>query len=129
MSLIELQIPPGVFRNGTKRDARGRFYDANLIRWKSGKLKPIGGGAKTTASALTGCRIRQASRSQWAARSRMVTSHSTHWSLIRTRRYPLSFGEGRLITFRSFARTGSTSYMPSAMYPMLARARPITPFE
>ena len=54
MSLIELRIPPGVFRNGTKRDARGRFYDANLVRWKNGKLKPIGGWAKTTASALTG---------------------------------------------------------------------------
>ena len=54
MPLIELPIPPGVSRNGSKRDARGRYYDANLIRWKNGKLKPIGGWQKTTSSALTG---------------------------------------------------------------------------
>ena len=54
MPLIELPIPPGVSRNGSKRDARGRYFDANLIRWKNGKLKPIGGWQKTTSSALTG---------------------------------------------------------------------------
>ena len=54
MPLIELPIPPGVYRNGTKRDAKGRYYDANLIRWNNGKLRPIGGWEKTTATPLVG---------------------------------------------------------------------------
>ena len=52
--LIELKVRPGVYRNGSVREAKGRYYDANLIRWKDGKLRPIGGWAKTTSSAITG---------------------------------------------------------------------------
>ena len=52
--LVELNLQPGVYRNGSVREARGRYYDANLIRWKNGKLKPIGGWTKTTSSAMTG---------------------------------------------------------------------------
>ena len=52
--LIELKLFPGVFRNGSVREAKGRYYDANLVRWKNGKLKPIGGWAKTTSSTITG---------------------------------------------------------------------------
>lgn len=52
--LIELNLRPGVFKNGSVREAKGRYYDANLIRWKNGKLKPVGGWAKTTSSAITG---------------------------------------------------------------------------
>jgi len=52
--LIELNLKPGVYRNGSVREAKGRYYDANLVRWKNGKLKPIGGWAKTTSSTITG---------------------------------------------------------------------------
>jgi len=52
--LIELKVRPGVYRNGSVREAKGRYYDANLVRWKDGKLRPIGGWAKTTSSAITG---------------------------------------------------------------------------
>ena len=52
--LVELNVQPGVYRNGSVREAKGRYYDANLVRWKNGKLKPIGGWAKTTSSAITG---------------------------------------------------------------------------
>ena len=54
MALIELPIPAGVYKNGTKRDAKGRYFDANLVRWTNGKLKPIGGWARTTSTALDG---------------------------------------------------------------------------
>jgi hypothetical protein len=33
---VPLNIPPGVVRPGTLYDARGRWYDANLIRWIRG---------------------------------------------------------------------------------------------
>jgi len=52
--LIDLSLKPGVFRNGSVREAKGRYYDANLVRWKNGKLRPIGGWAKTTSSTITG---------------------------------------------------------------------------
>ena len=52
--LVELNLQPGVYRNGSVREAKGRYYDANLVRWKNGKLKPIGGWTKTTSSAITG---------------------------------------------------------------------------
>ena len=52
--LVELNVKPGVYKNGSAREAKGRYYDANLVRWKNSKLKPIGGWAKTTSSAITG---------------------------------------------------------------------------
>ena len=52
--LVELNVKPGVYKNGSVREAKGRYFDANLVRWKDGKLRPIGGWAKTTSSAITG---------------------------------------------------------------------------
>lgn len=43
MPFIPLRIPPGISRPGTKYDARGRWYDANLVRWYEGNLQPVGG--------------------------------------------------------------------------------------
>lgn len=48
--MIERLVPivpkPGIFRNGTKYQAAGRWYDSNLIRWLEGILRPIGGAAE-----------------------------------------------------------------------------------
>ena len=56
MPLVPLDIPAGVYRNGTEYEAKGRWYDTNLVRWLEGRLEPIGGWTKfeSTASALTG---------------------------------------------------------------------------
>jgi len=54
MPLIPLELPAGVFRNGTRLQARGRWYDANLIRWRDGRMRPVGGWSKITTSALDG---------------------------------------------------------------------------
>ena len=43
MSLIDLNIPPGVYRNGTDLQGQGRWRDANLVRWHDGLMRPIGG--------------------------------------------------------------------------------------
>lgn len=47
---VDLELPPGVFRNGTMRQARGRYYDSNLVRWYEGALRPIGGWQTHSAS-------------------------------------------------------------------------------
>jgi hypothetical protein len=41
--LIPLEIPPGVYRNGTDFQSSGRWLDSNLVRWRDGALQPIGG--------------------------------------------------------------------------------------
>ena len=52
--IVPFNIPPGVHRNGTQYQTKGRWYDANLVRWKDGRLKPIGGWTRATTSGLTG---------------------------------------------------------------------------
>lgn len=41
--LLPLQLPPGVYRQGTDMQASGRWRDANLVRWREGTFGPIGG--------------------------------------------------------------------------------------
>ena len=43
MALIDLNIPAGVYRNGTDLQSKGRWRDANLVRWHDGVMRPIGG--------------------------------------------------------------------------------------
>lgn len=51
--LVPVDLPPGVYRNGTQYQTRGRWYDANLIRWVDGVLRPVGGWTRITTNALT----------------------------------------------------------------------------
>ena len=43
MALIDLNIPAGVYRNGTDLQSQGRWRDASLVRWHDGVMRPIGG--------------------------------------------------------------------------------------
>lgn len=55
MTLFPLDIPPGVWRNGTQYEAKGRYYDVNLVRWRNGSLRPVGGwDAWGSSNAVTG---------------------------------------------------------------------------
>jgi len=54
MALIPINIPPGVFRNGTELQSAGRWYDVNLVRWTEGAMEPVGGWEKRNTTALTG---------------------------------------------------------------------------
>lgn len=38
-----LRLPPGVVKNGTTYQSRGRWVDAHLVRWSEGVLRPVGG--------------------------------------------------------------------------------------
>lgn len=52
---LPLQIPPGVFRSGNEYQAKGRWYDTNLVRWYDGvALGPILGWQTKSTSTLTG---------------------------------------------------------------------------
>ena len=54
MALIPLQVPPGVYRNGTNYQSAGRWFDANLVRWYENTLRPIGGWRKRSNNAVSG---------------------------------------------------------------------------
>lgn len=43
MPLIPLQLPPGIYRNGTDLQAANRWRDASLVRWVDGTMQPVGG--------------------------------------------------------------------------------------
>ncbi len=69
---IPLKLPPGIFRNGTEYQAAGRWYDANLVRWYEGTLRPINGWRTRSSSQMTGsCRgiitWRDNSANRWIA--------------------------------------------------------------
>lgn len=56
MPLVPLDIPAGVYRNGTEYESKGRWFDTNLVRWREGRLEPVGGWEQfdSTQSALDG---------------------------------------------------------------------------
>ena len=55
--LIPINIQPGVYRNGTQYQSKGRWFDANLVRWYEGTMRPVGGWRKRASSQLSGkCR-------------------------------------------------------------------------
>jgi hypothetical protein len=52
MALLDVNLPPGVFANGTPRQAKGRYRLCSLVRWPDGtNLQPVGGWVdRTTGS-------------------------------------------------------------------------------
>lgn len=40
---LALDIPPGLYRNGTELQAASRWRDASLVRWQEGAMQPVGG--------------------------------------------------------------------------------------
>lgn len=54
MARFPIAIPSGVFRNGTEYQSKGRYYDANLVRWYGSALGPIGGWRSRGAATVTG---------------------------------------------------------------------------
>jgi len=43
MALIPLDIPAGIYRNGTDLQSQGRWRDSNLVRWHDGTMQPVQG--------------------------------------------------------------------------------------
>ena len=57
MALIDLNIPAGVYRNGTDLQSMGRWRDANLVRWIDGTMRPVGGW-RTRSDTAAAAKIR-----------------------------------------------------------------------
>lgn len=52
--LVPVDLPPGVYRNGTAYQSAGRYYDADLIRFHAGKIGPVGGWRVHGADPVSG---------------------------------------------------------------------------
>src|SRR5437016_10735839 len=46
MARFPLSFPPGIYRNGTDLQAKGRWHDSNLVRFYEGTIRPVGGWRK-----------------------------------------------------------------------------------
>lgn len=58
MALVPLSLPPGVWRNGTTYQAKGRYFDSNLVRWYDGQLRPWGGWSLFSSTAIVAPPVR-----------------------------------------------------------------------
>lgn len=54
MPLIPLNIPAGVYRNGTDLMSQGRWRDVNLVRWHEDSIRPVGGWRQRQSVDLSG---------------------------------------------------------------------------
>lgn len=54
MSRVSLDLPPGVYRQGTELQSSGRYYDAWGVRWAGKDLAPVGGFRTRGVGTVTG---------------------------------------------------------------------------
>lgn len=100
--LVPLKLPPGVVNNGTPLATKGRWRDANFIRWVEGVMQPVGKWTRISPSPLPGrvCGMhphRDDSRRRWL----VVGSNEGVWTLrsgIWVDRTPTDFTAGYEIT-------------------------------
>lgn len=52
MALISVKLPPGVVKEATPYDTPGRWWDANLIRWRGAVMEPVGGWQRASAAPM-----------------------------------------------------------------------------
>ena len=69
---VSLELPPGVYRNGTDYQAKGRWWDAQLVRWFNGEMRPMGCWRAHSATPFAGTARtllawRDNNNSTWAA--------------------------------------------------------------
>lgn len=57
MALVKVKLPPGMYRNGTKYQSYGRWYDGNGVRWVDGSIQPIGGWKPVTDGTTSATQI------------------------------------------------------------------------
>lgn len=54
MARLPISLPPGVFKNGTAQQSKGRYIDALYVRWYGLSLGPILGWVRKGSSTLSG---------------------------------------------------------------------------
>ena len=53
MALIKLELPAGIYSNGTDYESSGRWNNANLVRWQNNSIRPVGGWVTRVSDVTT----------------------------------------------------------------------------
>ena len=133
MPLIPLDIPPGIYRNGTELQSSNRWRDSNLIRWVDGTMRPIGGW-RTRSDTAADAKVR--GLLTWVAndQSRYIVGGSYNklysWTSagVRNDITPAGFTSGRE-TAEAFTGYGGSfygNYAYGVARPDTARTQPAT---
>ena len=56
---LPLKLPPGVVRGASDAEVTGRWYDAQLIRWVNGVLRPVPGWERIASTFAVASKIRK----------------------------------------------------------------------
>jgi hypothetical protein len=54
MAFVPLDLPPGIYRNNTQYESKGRWFDSNLVRFYENTIRPWGGWRVKSLSSVTG---------------------------------------------------------------------------
>lgn len=54
MARVPLALPPGIYRNGTDYQSKGRWFDCNLVRFYANTIQPYGGWVVRSTEAMSG---------------------------------------------------------------------------
>lgn len=54
MTLVPLELPPGVWGQGTEYQAKGRWRTSSLVRWRNGAMQPVGGWSRYETGTFAG---------------------------------------------------------------------------
>jgi hypothetical protein len=54
MPYVELKLPSGLYKNGTEYQAKGRWFDSNLVRWDNNAMMPVKGWIQRGSALTTG---------------------------------------------------------------------------
>lgn len=52
--IVDIALPPGIYKNGTRKQSEGRYYEGNLVRFQEGAIKPVKGWRALSQSAVSG---------------------------------------------------------------------------
>ncbi len=54
MARVPVFPPPGIYRAATPNASAGRWWDANMMRWRGGQAQPVGGNAALDGAVFDG---------------------------------------------------------------------------
>lgn len=112
--LLPLKLPPGIYRNGTKYESRGRWYDASFVRWHEGTMRAIGGWTELRDSNGDAVDVDEPVRGMHAWRSNGGTPYLAYGTP--TKAYAFSVGTQTEITPAGFSGGNADAQQTSGQY-------------
>ena len=112
--LVPIQLPPGLSSNGTIYQNKGRWYDAQLVRFHEGMVMPVGGWKNVLTTGLANVQVTGAPRGALA----YVADSGTRRLAIGTNSHAYDYADGTLtdITPAGFTVGGADGAFTTGAY-------------